>query len=221
MTNVFVFGGIFTGSVSATILAKLQLSPETILLVGSLALVAGTTWALWLLPDALLRLGLILVTHSAYRLRILGRENVPQEGGVLLTPNHVSFVDALMLIASLDRPVRFIVEDTYFQFWMFKPFMKSLGAIPISSSSGPRMILRALRPGRDSIWMKVKWCVFSRRGRSPAPAPCYRSGGVWSALSGTGRPPLFPSIWTACGEVSSVMKESGFCPRFPENCPMA
>ena len=160
MTNVFVFGGIFTGSVSATILAKLQLSPETILLVGSLALVASTTWALWLLPDALLRLGLILVTHSAYRLRILGRENVPQEGGVLLTPNHVSFVDALMLIASLDRPVRFIVEDTYFQFWLFKPFMKSLGAIPISASGGPRLILRALRRAGGYLDEGEVVCIF-------------------------------------------------------------
>jgi len=64
---------------------------------------------------------------------------------VLLTPNHVSFVDALMLIASLDRPVRFIVDQSYFDYWLFRPFMKSMGNIPISSSGAPRVLLQALR----------------------------------------------------------------------------
>ena len=160
LSNVFVFSGIFVGSVSATAFAKLQLSPETILLVGSLALMAGTAWALWLLPDALLRLGLILVTHSVYRLKILGRENVPAEGGVLLAPNHVSFVDALMLIASLDRPIRFIVEGDYFRFWLFKPFMKSLGAVPVASTGGPRMILRALRRAGEYLDEGEVVCIF-------------------------------------------------------------
>lgn len=145
LSNIFVFTGIFVASISAALLASLGFSPQSILLVAALAVAIGTLWAIWLLPDALLRLVLILATHSVYRLKIIGQDHVPAEGGVLLVPNHVSFVDALMLIASLDRPVRFLVDQTYFDRWLFKPFMKSLGAIPISSSGGPRVILRALR----------------------------------------------------------------------------
>ena len=53
------------------------------------------------LPEAALRLVLILLTHTFYRLRVHGREHVPLEGGALLTPNHVTFIDGLLLIASL------------------------------------------------------------------------------------------------------------------------
>ena len=68
---------------------------------------AGTIYVLWLLPDALLRFGLWLLTRTFYRVRVLGRDHIPGQGGALFVCNHVSFVDALLLIASTDRPVRF------------------------------------------------------------------------------------------------------------------
>ncbi len=160
LANVFVFGGILVGSLSATLLAQLSFSPQLILSVASLAILLGTLWALWLLPDALLRLGLILLTHTFYRLTVLDRNQVPKEGGVLLTPNHVSFVDALMLIASLDRPVRFIVDQSYFDYWLFRPFMKSMGNIPISSSGGPRVLLKALREAGQYLDDGEVVCIF-------------------------------------------------------------
>ena len=160
LANVFVFGGILVGSLSATLLAELSFSPQLILSVASLAILLGTLWALWLLPYALLRLGLILLTHTFYRLTVLDRDQVPKEGGVLLTPNHVSFVDALMLIASLDRPVRFIVDQSYFEYWLFRPFMKSMGNIPISSSGGPRVLLKALREAGQYLDDGEVVCIF-------------------------------------------------------------
>ena len=160
LSNVFVFTGIFLGSISAMLLASLRFSPQSILLVASLAVAIGTLWAIWLLPDALLRLVLMLATHSVYRLKLIGQDHVPAEGGVLLVPNHVSFVDALMLIASLDRPIRFLVDQTYFERRLFKPFMKSLGAIPISSSGGPRVILRALRDAGQYLDEGEVVCIF-------------------------------------------------------------
>ena len=160
LSNVLVFTGVFVGSISATFFAKLHFSPESIFFVASLATAAGTAWAVWLLPDALLRLGLILATHSVYRLKIIGRNHIPAEGGALLVSNHVSFVDALMLIASLDRPIRFIVDQVYFDHWLFKPFMKSLRAVPISSSGGPRVILRALRNAGQYLDEGEVVCIF-------------------------------------------------------------
>ena len=40
---------------------------------------AGTIYVLWLLPDALLRFGLWLLTRTLYRVRVLGRENIPEQ----------------------------------------------------------------------------------------------------------------------------------------------
>ena len=134
LSNIFVFSGILAGSLGATFLASSGLSPQAILGAGSIVILLGTGWAVWLLPDALLRLALILATHTFYRLHIMDSRHVPREGGALLAPNHVSFVDALMLIASLDRPIRFIVHQDYFDYWLYRPFMKSMGCIPLSAS---------------------------------------------------------------------------------------
>ena len=160
LSNVFIFGGILLGSLAAQQLSALGLSATQILVAAALATVAGTIWALWLLPDALLRLLLVLFTHTCYRVTVLGRAHVPEKGGALLVPNHVSFVDGLFLIASLDRPVRFIVDAAYYEYPFFKPFLKSLGAIPISASGGPRMLLRALRGAGAALDAGELVCIF-------------------------------------------------------------
>ena len=160
LSNVFVFTGVFVGSLSAAFFAKLHLSPQYIFLVAAFAITAGTVWAIRLLPDALLRLGLILVTNSVYRLKVIGRSNVPTEGGALLVSNHVSFVDALMLITSMDRQIRFVVSQPYYDHWLLNPFMKSLRAIPISSSGGTRVVLRALRDAGRFLDEGEIVCIF-------------------------------------------------------------
>ncbi len=160
LSNIFVFSGILAGSLGATFLASSGLSPQAILGAGSIVILLGTGWAVWLLPDALLRLALILATHTFYRLHIMDSRHVPREGGALLAPNHVSFVDALMLIASLDRPIRFIVHQDYFDYWLYRPFMKSMGCIPLSASGGPRVILKALRDAGRHLEENELVCIF-------------------------------------------------------------
>ena len=58
------------------------------------------------LQGSFLRLVLVLLTHTFYRLRVHGRENVPQEGGVLLTPNHPGFLSAAHTAEDVKEVVR-------------------------------------------------------------------------------------------------------------------
>ena len=167
LANVWIFAGITVGSLGAAGLAALGLSPVSILLVAALALSAGMFWAVSLLPDVLLRLLLVLATHSLYRLRVVGREHVPEKGGALLVPNHVSFIDFVLLLAVIDRPIRFIVHREYYERFYFKPFMKSLGCIPISSSEGPREILRALRNAGKRLDQGELVCIFPEGSDQP------------------------------------------------------
>ncbi len=88
----------------------LHLGPPAIFLVASLATLAGTAYVTYLLPDSLLRFLFWMATHTLYRIHLEGRENIPEKGGALLAPNHVSMVDAALLIASTERPVRFDVQ---------------------------------------------------------------------------------------------------------------
>ncbi|MDP1769909.1 MAG: acyl-[ACP]--phospholipid O-acyltransferase [Nitrospirota bacterium] len=159
-SNTCVFTGILLGSLAGGALAHAGLSTSGIFLVTAGITVGGTAWALWLLPDACLRLVLVIVTNTLYRLRIVGQDHVPQSGGALLVPNHVSFIDGFLLIASLDRPVRFIVDEQYANQRLFKPFMTLLGVIPISSHGGLRVILRALRAAGDAIDKGEIVCLF-------------------------------------------------------------
>lgn len=158
--NTCVFTGILLGSLGAGVLAQSGVSTTGIFLVTASFTVIGTGWALWLLPDALLRAVLVVLTNSLYRLRIAGHEHVPLLGGALLVPNHVSFIDGFLLIASLDRPIRFVVDSHYAELPILKPFMKLLGVIPISSQGGLRVVLHALREAGAALDRGEIVCIF-------------------------------------------------------------
>ena len=158
--NTCVFTGILLGSLGAGALASTGVPTTGIFTATAAFTVLGTAWALRLLPEALLRAVLVILTNSLYRLRIVGHEHVPKAGGALLVPNHVSFIDGLLLIASLDRHVRFVVDAQYAEQPLFKPLMKLFGVIPISSYGGLRMVLRALREAGAAIDRGDLVCLF-------------------------------------------------------------
>ena len=160
LENICVFTGILLGSLSGGILANVGLSTVGIFLATALVTTIGTTWAMWLMPETFLRLVLVLLTNTIYRLRIVGQQQVPVTGGALLVPNHISFIDGFLLIASLDRPIRFVVDAQYVNHRLFKPFMRALQVIPISSAGGPRVILRALREAGHALDAGDLVCIF-------------------------------------------------------------
>lgn len=112
------------------------------------------------ISGALLRAFIVVATRIVYRLRILGRQHVPRTGAVLIAPNHVSFVDALFLVTTVGRPIRFVVEEGYYQHPLLRPFMRALRCIPISGAGGPRQMLRALRDAGDHLDRGEVVCVF-------------------------------------------------------------
>src|SRR5262245_37160473 len=116
---------------------------------------------LWRLPDALLRCVLWLLTRTVYRVRVLGRDNIPEKGGALFVCNHVSFVDSLLLIASTDRRVRFMMFSGIYELPYVKPFARILGAIPISSEQRPREMLKSLQTASEAIRAGEVVCIFA------------------------------------------------------------
>ena len=104
---------------------------------------------------------LFLIPGVGETLRVNGRAHVPETGGALLVPNHVSFVDGLLIIASLDRPVRFIVDAAFFGRPIVGSVLRALGAIPISASGGPKVILRAFRDAGKHLDEGHLVCIFA------------------------------------------------------------
>ena len=74
-----------------------------------------TAYIIFLTPEGLLRLALGLVGRTFYRVTPVGLEALPATGGVLLLPNHISYVDAVILQLACPRPIRFLVYDQIYQ----------------------------------------------------------------------------------------------------------
>ena len=97
--------------------------PQVFLITGLLnAVVAG--YIFLLVPEYLLRFVAFLATRCVYRFKVRGDEHIPTQGAAILVCNHVSFVDAVLLMAASPRPIRFIMDHEIFKIpvlgWMFK-----------------------------------------------------------------------------------------------------
>ena len=138
-----------------------RLTPQQMFFVTGVATLAGTAWAVLLLPRALLRLLLWFLTHTLYRIRVEGRDNIPEKGGALFVSNHLSFVDVALLMASTDRSIRFLMYKGFYELPWIKPIARVMGAIPISSQQRPREMLRSLRTAAEVIQNGGVVCIFA------------------------------------------------------------
>jgi acyl-[acyl-carrier-protein]-phospholipid O-acyltransferase / long-chain-fatty-acid--[acyl-carrier-protein] ligase len=160
--NLLSFVGVFLASGMHYLLAEVaHLSPGQIFLFSSVLTFAGAMYAVILLPDSLLRFVLWALTRTIYRIRVIGIENIPAKGGALFVCNHVSFIDALLLLASTDRQVRFLMYKNYYELPYIKPFARILGAIPVSSEQRPRELIQALRTATNAIQAGDIICIFA------------------------------------------------------------
>ena len=72
-----------------------------------------------------------LLVRCFYRVTALGLENLPG-GGFLLVPNHITWVDALVLQLASPRPVRYVIDQEHYHNPILHPILRALGCIPIS-----------------------------------------------------------------------------------------
>lgn len=96
-----------------------------------------------------------LVAGLFYRVRTFGLENLP-ESGFLLVPNHMTYVDAVVLQLACPRPIRFVVHESIYQIKWLTPIFKLVEAIPISNVRAKE----ALRHSVDRIKKGEIVCIF-------------------------------------------------------------
>jgi len=97
-----------------------------------------------LVPEFLMRFLCWLLVHSIYRVRKAGIDRIPDEGPAVIVCNHVSFVDALIIMAASPRPVRFVMDHHIFRIPILSFVFRTGRAIPIASAKeNPEMLERA------------------------------------------------------------------------------
>ena len=108
--------------------------PQVFLAVGLLnAVVAG--YIFLLVPEYLLRFVAFVASRLVYRFRVRGDEHIPTQGAAILVCNHVSFVDAILLMAASPRPIRFIMDHRIFRIPVLGWLFRLAKAIPIAPQS--------------------------------------------------------------------------------------
>jgi len=116
--------------------------PQLFLVVG-LMNAAVAAYIYLLVPEFLMRFICWLLIHSVYRLEKRGLENIPEEGAAVLVCNHVSFVDALVILAASPRPVRFVMDHRIFKVPVLSFVFRTGKAIPIASAKEDERLLEA------------------------------------------------------------------------------
>jgi acyl-[acyl-carrier-protein]-phospholipid O-acyltransferase / long-chain-fatty-acid--[acyl-carrier-protein] ligase len=90
-----------------------------------------------------------------YRVTTLGMENLPQSGFLLL-PNHITWIDALLLQLACPRPIRYVIDQQYYHNAILHPILRAVGCIPINT----RHSHPAVRAAAEKIADGEIVCVF-------------------------------------------------------------
>ncbi len=144
-----LIGGV-GGNVLVWIMLKLGISSSAQLgIIGFISLGAAV-YISRIVPKDMVRFICLAIVRAIYRIRSVQPLNVPAEGGVLLLPNHVSYVDALVVAAACERPVRFVMWDVLYRVWWMNGFLRLFGTVPISPTRAKdaiRTVSEALKSG--------------------------------------------------------------------------
>ncbi|AJP59778.2 glycerol acyltransferase [Pandoraea vervacti] len=116
----------------AMVLTKAGLTIDQLYLVTGILNALVAVYLYTLLPEFLIRFVMWLMLHTVYRIDVKGADQIPGEGPCVLVCNHVSFADAVVIGASIRRPVRFVMDQRIFQIPVLSWFFRTVGAIPIA-----------------------------------------------------------------------------------------
>jgi 1-acyl-sn-glycerol-3-phosphate acyltransferase len=128
-------------SLAATALLAAGLSIPQLFLVTALMNAAVALYIYRLVPEFLLRFLAWVLAHSLYRVRSINTDSIPAEGAAVLACNHVSFVDAVLIMGESPRPIRFVMDHRIFKIPLMNWFFKNARAIAIAPArEDPKML---------------------------------------------------------------------------------
>jgi len=119
-------------SLYGMIVLSAGVSIPMLFLIMALMNAAVVMFIFLLVPEFIMRLLVWLLLHTVYRVSHSGLEKIPEDGPVLLICNHVSYVDALVLVGCVRRPIRFVMYHRIFDMPVISFIFKTVQAIPIA-----------------------------------------------------------------------------------------
>ncbi|MDC8759061.1 MFS transporter [Janthinobacterium fluminis] len=124
---------VAAAGVAIVLLGQGMTIPQLFLITAVLnALVAVYIFSL--VPEFLMRFLAWLLIHTIHRVKCVDAERIPAEGAAVLVCNHVSYVDAIVIVAASPRPIRFVMDHRIFKMPLLGWIFKTGKAIPIASA---------------------------------------------------------------------------------------
>jgi len=159
--NFFSFAAILLGSGILYVFRDiLGLNAAEIFVVCGVLTILGTVFVCRLLPYPLVRFVIWVLTHTIYRIKVINKDHVPSQGGALLVSNHVSFIDAVLIVVTIQRPIRFMIGRDVYDSSVFRPLFRLARAIPISRADNPKEIIRSLQEAQEALKKGELVCIF-------------------------------------------------------------
>jgi acyl-[acyl-carrier-protein]-phospholipid O-acyltransferase / long-chain-fatty-acid--[acyl-carrier-protein] ligase len=158
---VTMLGVLAAGVIYLLMTSVLGLSTYQVFFILALASLLVGVYLCLRLPLFMVRTVLWILGNTLYRVKAMGRENVPEREGALLVANHTSFVDALILAAAIDRPLRFIMSKEIYEVGWIRPLAKLMHAIPVSPMAKPKELLTSLHAATEAIKNGELVCIFA------------------------------------------------------------
>ena len=142
-------------------LGALGLGATQIFLVTAILNALVALYIFTLVPEFLMRFIIWALVNTLYRVRVDGAQNIPEEGAVLLVCNHVSFMDALLLMANLRRPARFVMYYKIFNTPLLSFVFRTAKAIPIAGhKENPQLLQQAYDAIDEALQAGEVVCIF-------------------------------------------------------------
>lgn len=127
---------------SLLILSALGLSMQSLLLGLTIVHALIALWLCHTMPDYILRLVAIGISRILYRLKIQGIAHIPSKGAALIVCNHMTYLDAVILLSASPRPLRFVIYYKIYRFWPLTWLFNYAKTIPIAGSREDAKIFR-------------------------------------------------------------------------------
>jgi len=74
--------------------------------------------------------------RALWRINVTGLHHVPEDGPAIFCPNHISFIDSLVLPCVLPRQISYVGKSEYMDSWKTRYLFPAVGMIPIDRGGG-------------------------------------------------------------------------------------
>lgn len=130
-------------ALTAMMLLKNGLNIPEIFLVTAVLNAIVAVYIFSVVPEFLVRFLAWVLIHTVHRVRGINLDRIPTSGAAVLVCNHVSYMDAVVIMAFSPRPIRFVMDHSIFKIPVLSWVFRTGKAIPIA-------------PAKEDPWLMEK-----------------------------------------------------------------